>query len=42
MITGIYHPDGNIEWKTDGFAPKNEETIKKEIHEIMLFHVYDQ
>ncbi len=36
---GDYHPDGKIEWKDS--HPPDEETVKKMIHELMLFHVYD-
>lgn len=39
-ITGIYHPDGRIEW-TSGNAIK-EESLINQIHEIMLFHEYDK
>ncbi|PKR86659.1 YheE family protein [Heyndrickxia camelliae] len=42
IITGVYHPDGKIEWKTERFNPENEDEIKKQIHEIMLYHVYDK
>jgi len=38
----VYHPDGKIEWKTERFNPENEDEIKKQIHEIMLYHVYDK
>ncbi|WP_088007779.1 YheE family protein [Indiicoccus explosivorum] len=38
-IEGEYHPDGSITWLTE--APKNETDVKKMIHELMLFHVYD-
>lgn len=38
-IEGEYHPDGTITWLSD--APANEEKVKKMIHELMLFHVYD-
>lgn len=34
-----YQPDGTIDWLTD--APDDEEAVKKMIHELMLFHVYD-
>ena len=38
---GSYHKNGTIEWK-DGQPPaSDEETIKKQIHELMLFHVYE-
>ncbi|MDQ0153723.1 YheE family protein [Robertmurraya andreesenii] len=40
-ITGIYHPDGQIEWTSES-KPTDEETLIKQIHEIMLFHVYDK
>ncbi|CAM3514650.1 YheE family protein [Cytobacillus oceanisediminis] len=40
-ITGIYHPDGKIEW-TSGKPASREEELKSQIHELMLFHVYDQ
>ncbi|MGG3739130.1 DUF5342 family protein, partial [Aeribacillus pallidus] len=35
----IYHQNGQIEWETA--VPEKEEEIKKHIHELMLFHVYD-
>ncbi|MEQ2529623.1 hypothetical protein EKG37_10945 [Robertmurraya yapensis] len=38
---GIYFPDGKIEWSSDE-VPNDEEKIIKQIHEIMLFHVYDK
>ncbi|HSI67578.1 MAG TPA: YheE family protein [Planococcus sp. (in: firmicutes)] len=38
-ISGEYHPDGTIAWITK--APDNEHEVKKMIHELMLFHVYD-
>ncbi|MGB3101632.1 MAG: DUF5342 family protein, partial [Psychrobacillus psychrotolerans] len=31
--------DGTIKWL--GETPADEETVKKMIHELMLFHVYD-
>ena len=37
--TGEYEPDGTINWI--GNIPADEETVKKMIHELMLFHVYD-
>ncbi|MBS4171874.1 YheE family protein [Bacillus sp. FJAT-49736] len=42
MIAGIYHPNGQIEWKTDEIHLEKETELKKQIHEIMLFHVYDK
>ncbi|TKC18126.1 YheE family protein [Robertmurraya kyonggiensis] len=38
---GIYFSDGKIEWASDE-VPNDEESIIKQIHEIMLFHVYDK
>jgi len=38
--SGEYQPDGSITW-TSGSTPPDEETVKKMIHELMLFHVYD-
>lgn len=40
-FSGIYHPDGKIEWAANN-TPEDEETINKQIHEIMLFHEYDK
>ncbi|WP_075619920.1 YheE family protein [Paenisporosarcina indica] len=37
---GEYQPDGSITW-TSGTTPPDEEIVKKMIHELMLFHVYD-
>ncbi|MGM9968588.1 MULTISPECIES: YheE family protein [unclassified Rummeliibacillus] len=36
---GIYEQDGTIKW-TDT-TPPDEEQVKKMVHELMLFHVYD-
>lgn len=42
QMEGIYHPDGSIEWTTPhSFDANTENLIKKQIHELMLFHVYD-
>lgn len=37
---GEYLPDGQINWT--GNTPPEEENIKKMIHELMIFHVYDK
>lgn len=37
--TGEYLPDGVINW-TDK-TPPEEDKLKKMIHELMIFHVYD-
>ena len=34
-----YLKDGTLQWT--GRTPPNEEDVKKMIHELMLFHVYD-
>lgn len=34
-----YLKDGVIQW--NGAIPPNEEDVKKMIHELMLYHVYD-
>lgn len=34
-----YLKDGSIVWH--GETPQDEDTVKKMIHELMLFHVYD-
>lgn len=39
---GIYHSDGRIEWITQHQLENGqEENLKKQIHELMLYHVYD-
>lgn len=40
-LSGVYHPDGKIEWATN-VDPSVEEDLKRQIHEIMLFHEYDK
>lgn len=38
----IYHKNGDIEWQTEhSFTEKTEDQLKKQIHELMLFHVYE-
>lgn len=39
-FSGIYHPDGKIQWKGN-IPEKDEDKIKSQIHELMLFHVYE-
>ncbi len=36
---GEYLPDGQINWLNE--TPPEEENVKKMIHELMTFHVYD-
>ncbi len=38
--SGEYLPDGSITW-TSTSPPADEESVKKMIHELMLFHVYE-
>ncbi len=38
---GIYHRDGKIEWTTELPPAADLQLIEKQIHELMLFHVYD-
>lgn len=37
--TGDYMPDGTIKWTSA--IPSDEENVKKMIHELMTFHVYE-
>ena len=37
--TGDYSPEGVIVWT--GQTPPEEDNLKKMIHELMIFHVYD-
>lgn len=36
---GEYLQDGSIKWLTE--APQEEDKVKKMIHELMTFHVYE-
>jgi hypothetical protein len=40
-FTGIYHPNGTIEWTGERPNEKDEVKLKEQIHELMLFHVYE-
>ncbi|MBU8880038.1 YheE family protein [Bacillus sp. FJAT-29790] len=40
-MTGIYHPDGKIEWTAQAPNGEDESKLINQIHELMLFHVYD-
>ncbi|WP_071459056.1 YheE family protein [Bacillus massilinigeriensis] len=39
--TGIYQSDGKIFWNSPAPCAETEELLKSQIHELMLFHVYD-
>jgi hypothetical protein len=41
-FTGIYHPNGTIEWTSAVPQKENESSLKGQIHELMLFHVYEK
>ncbi|WML50540.1 YheE family protein [Neobacillus sp. PS3-34] len=41
-ITGIYHQNGEIEWSCPHPGEEDEDLLKKQLHELMLFHVYDE
>ena len=38
---GVYHRNGEIEWKS--FKPEKNalDALTKQIHDLMLYHVYD-
>nr|WP_263328434.1 YheE family protein [Neobacillus sp. Marseille-Q6967] len=40
-FTGIYHPTGKIEWTTNTPEQEDIERLTSQVHELMLFHVYD-
>ncbi|TFD97674.1 DUF5342 family protein [Jeotgalibacillus sp. R-1-5s-1] len=39
QIRGIYHKNGQIEWSTPS-PVKDPDKVEKQIHDLMLFHVY--
>lgn len=39
---GIYHQDGKIEYTSDKPDTENANGLEKQIHDLMLFHVYDE
>lgn len=41
-FTGVYHPNGSIEWTSVVPQQENEANLKEQIHELMLFHVYEK
>lgn len=41
-FSGIYHHNGTIEWTSSHPKLEEEAAIKEQIHELMLFHVYDK
>ncbi|KIL45583.1 YheE family protein [Jeotgalibacillus soli] len=43
-ISGIYHKTGSIEWTSEPHfhSEEAEQAVKKQIHELLLYHVYDE
>ncbi|RLQ97319.1 YheE family protein [Falsibacillus albus] len=39
---GIYHQNGSIEWTTSAPPQDSIEAISSQIHDLMLYHVYDR
>ncbi|WP_042356563.1 YheE family protein [Bacillus rubiinfantis] len=39
--TGNYHQSGTIEWLALNPQDEDRQTLSKQIHELMLYHVYD-
>lgn len=39
---GIYHQDGSIEWTSAVPSIDDNSSLIEQIHELMLFHVYDK
>jgi hypothetical protein len=40
-FTGIYHQTGKIEWTVNTPEQDDIETLTTQIHELMLYHVYE-
>lgn len=40
-LKGIYHYNGEIEWLDPKPADQHIDTLQSRIHELMLYHVYD-
>lgn len=41
QISGIYHQSGAIEWTSAQPDKMDEQQLEKHVHELMLFHVYE-
>lgn len=41
-FSGVYHQNGSIEWTSNCPKHEDETLLKEQIHELMLFHVYDK
>jgi hypothetical protein len=40
-FSGTYHQNGRIEWSESRPIQEDEARLKEQIHELMLFHVYE-
>jgi len=40
-FTGVYHQTGKIEWTTTTPDQQDIEVLSGQIHELMLYHVYE-
>jgi hypothetical protein len=40
-FSGIYHQTGKIEWTVNTPEQNDIETLTTQIHELMLYHVYE-
>jgi hypothetical protein len=40
--TGIYHQNGDMQWTSEKPSDEDVDQLKEQIHELMLFHVYDK
>ncbi|WP_078390813.1 DUF5342 family protein [Shouchella patagoniensis] len=41
FVSGIYHYNGDILWQTGPHDPTKQELLKKAVHDLMLYHVYE-
>ncbi len=39
--SGIYHPTGKVEWTSTTPQTVDIPLLERQIHELMVFHVYD-
>lgn len=39
---GIYHYNGKIEWNDPMPIEESRSSLEEQVHELMLFHVYDK
>ncbi|MCR2821089.1 YheE family protein [Lederbergia panacisoli] len=39
---GIYHSDGSIDWQSKSPDETDIMNLEKHIHDLMIYHVYDQ